>query len=236
MTRRENDSANAVADYFDRQAKRFPMINRGGAHCGRRLVDSLFRRSLKLRFERTLSECDPISGRRVLDVGCGPGSYSIALARRGAERVAGIDVSSRMIELAAQHAAAAGVGEKCIFQVADLREFDANEPFDYVIVMGVMDYVQDAAGFITKVLSLTRGKALFSFPKRGGILSWQRRLRYRWKCPIFLCAREELIGLFKSTMCSSPRIERLARDWFVTCRMGDEIGSSLSPTSGIPEA
>ena len=40
-----------------------------------------------------------LSGKRVLDAGCGPGQFSIELAQRGAS-VLGIDISSNLIEIA----------------------------------------------------------------------------------------------------------------------------------------
>jgi SAM-dependent methyltransferase len=43
------------------------------------------------------------SGERVLDVGCGPGRHSHALARRGL-RVVGVDVAEPFVDLARQHA------------------------------------------------------------------------------------------------------------------------------------
>ncbi|MGH9024281.1 MAG: class I SAM-dependent methyltransferase, partial [Acidimicrobiia bacterium] len=42
-------------------------------------------------------------GQRVLDVGCGPGRHSYALARRGMD-VLGIDVARRFVDLAQQSA------------------------------------------------------------------------------------------------------------------------------------
>lgn len=42
-------------------------------------------------------------GERVLDVGCGPGRHSHALAARGCE-VVGLDIAQRFVDLAAEHA------------------------------------------------------------------------------------------------------------------------------------
>ncbi|GAB3299709.1 methyltransferase domain-containing protein [Epidermidibacterium keratini] len=64
----------------------------------------------------------PVTGLRVLDVGCGPGLYLEELLRRGAAKVIGSDASQRMVELAR-----ARVGEN-----AELRVHDLNEPMPWM--------------------------------------------------------------------------------------------------------
>jgi 2-polyprenyl-3-methyl-5-hydroxy-6-metoxy-1,4-benzoquinol methylase len=202
--------------FFHRYANDFDAIysNRGGLING--FVNSVFRKSMKLRYTKTIEGCDPIEGKTVLDVGCGPGHYSITLAQRGAARVLGIDFAEGMLGIAAEHARAAGVGDRCEFRQADFLEFRAPEPFDYVILMGFMDYMPDARGVIAKALSLTRGKAFFSFPAAGGLLAWQRQMRYRSRCELHMYRREQLEELFASIPGAHARIEPIARDFFVT--------------------
>jgi SAM-dependent methyltransferase len=67
-------------------------------------------------------------GMRVLDVGCGPGRHSIALAQRGIE-VLGVDLSPDFIELAR------AAGSTAHFEVADVRELDYDAQFDAVICL-----------------------------------------------------------------------------------------------------
>ena len=37
-----------------------------------------------------------------------------------------------------------------------------------------------------KILSLTANTAFFSFPLNGGLLAWQRKLRYRRRCALYM--------------------------------------------------
>ncbi|MDQ3982576.1 MAG: methyltransferase domain-containing protein [Actinomycetota bacterium] len=69
-------------------------------------------------------------GSRILDVGCGPGRHSVALARAGLA-VTGVDVSRRFLDLAAAAAREAGVGA-AFFQV-DARAMPFDDEFDAVI-------------------------------------------------------------------------------------------------------
>ena len=69
-------------------------------------------------------------GARILDVGCGPGRHSVALAQRGFA-VTGVDVSRRFLDIAADRARAAGV-PAAFFEV-DARQMPFDDEFDAVI-------------------------------------------------------------------------------------------------------
>ncbi|MFY9554800.1 MAG: class I SAM-dependent methyltransferase [Blastocatellia bacterium] len=83
-----------------------------------------------------------ISGARVLDVGCGSGTYSVWFAKSGAQ-VTGLDLSPTMISLARNRASASSVQAE--FQVADIREslpFRERE-FDLVFTATALHYVEN---------------------------------------------------------------------------------------------
>lgn len=69
-------------------------------------------------------------GARVLDVGCGPGRHSVALAKAGLS-VTGVDVSRAFLDLAAASARSEGVGAS-FFQI-DARQMPFDDEFDAVI-------------------------------------------------------------------------------------------------------
>lgn len=72
------------------------------------------------------------TGSRVLDLGCGPGRHSLALARRGVD-VVGVDHSEEFVALAREAAAAEGLTVE--FRAADVRDLDEHEAFDAVICL-----------------------------------------------------------------------------------------------------
>jgi 2-polyprenyl-3-methyl-5-hydroxy-6-metoxy-1,4-benzoquinol methylase len=181
-------------------------------------VNRLLRRSMRQRFELTISGCNPIGGRSVLDIGCGPGHYAVELARRGAASVTGLDFADGMLELARVRATRAGVEELCCFERGDFLTWARPHKFDYVIAMGFMDYIADPIPVIFKILSLTVCSAFFSFPLDGGLLAWQRKLRYRKRCPLYMYTAEQVARLFAQTG-YSVNSRRISRDLFVICKV-----------------
>jgi 2-polyprenyl-3-methyl-5-hydroxy-6-metoxy-1,4-benzoquinol methylase len=202
-------------EFFQSYATNFNSIYSSRNSLLNAFTNRVFRKSMRLRYLKTIEGCEPVQGKTVLDIGCGPGHYGVELARRGAAQVVGIDFAERMIDLARYQAETAGVSARCEFMVGDFNLFRPGQKFDHVIVMGFMDYIADPRPLIDGVLSLTSGQAFFSFPAAGGILGWQRRLRYRNRCPLFLYTREEVEHLFLAAGVE-PRIEPIARDFFVT--------------------
>ena len=79
-------------------------------------------------------------GQRVLDVGCGWGSFAIHAASRHGVHVVGITLSEPQAEGARRRAADAGVGERVEIRVADYREL-ADAPFDSVASIGMVEHV-----------------------------------------------------------------------------------------------
>ena len=88
----------------------------------------------------TLSLLPDVQGKRVLDAGCGPGSYTEWLLNHGAEVVA-FDVNEKMVELARERLA-----DKAQVFHADLQQplgFLESASFDIVLSPLVLDYVKN---------------------------------------------------------------------------------------------
>jgi len=209
-------SPDRTQTFFHRYANDFDAIygNQNGVVDS--VINRLFRKSMRLRYEKSIAGCEPVQGKSVLDVGCGPGHYSITLAQRGASRVVGIDFADGMLKLATEHAQKVGVADRCKFMVADFFTYQPQELFDYVIAMGFMDYMPDAEKIVAKVLSLARHKAFFSFPVAGGVLGWQRQKRYKKRCDLFLYSEAQLKQLCAKFPEVKATIEPISRDFFVT--------------------
>jgi SAM-dependent methyltransferase len=184
-----------IQTYFHQHARQFDRLYQQKA-CLPRLFNRCVRRPLYHRFELTLAACGDVQGKRILDVGCGPGKYAVALAERGAE-VLGIDFASNMLALARELAEKRGVAARCRFVRADFLEYDLDETFNISLAIGIFDYVSNPFIFLEKLRSLTGEKVIVTFPRPGGWRAAQRRLRYRLKgCPIYFYSRESMAGYF----------------------------------------
>jgi SAM-dependent methyltransferase len=88
-------------------------------------------------------------GQRLLDVGCGPGRHSVALAQAGLA-VTGVDISTRFLEIAADAARTAGVGA-AFFEV-DARAMPFDDEFDAVISIcqGAFGLMGDGDGLVLR--------------------------------------------------------------------------------------
>jgi cyclopropane-fatty-acyl-phospholipid synthase len=80
------------------------------------------------------------AGERVLDVGCGWGSFAIHAAREHGVSVTGITLSERQAELARRRVEEAGVADRVEIRLMDYREL-AGEPYDAIASIGMVEHV-----------------------------------------------------------------------------------------------
>lgn len=88
----------------------------------------------------TLSLLPDVTGKKVLDAGCGPGVYSEWLLRHDAQ-VTAIDASPKMLDHARKR-----LGDNAKVRLHDLQEplsFLEDDSFDAVLAALVMDYIED---------------------------------------------------------------------------------------------
>ena len=79
-------------------------------------------------------------GERVLDVGCGWGSFVLHAATRHGVSAVGITLSEHQAQLGRERAREAGVADRVEFRVADYREI-SDGPFDAIASIGMVEHV-----------------------------------------------------------------------------------------------
>lgn len=106
--------------------------------------------------------------KRVLDVGCGGGLLSEAMARSGAQ-VLGIDLAQAVLDVAALHAEDSKVDVE--YRTVAAEELAAQSPaaFDLITCMEMLEHVPDAAATLAALARLVKpgGDVIVSTLNRG---------------------------------------------------------------------
>jgi 2-polyprenyl-6-hydroxyphenyl methylase/3-demethylubiquinone-9 3-methyltransferase len=111
----------------------------------------------------------PLAGKKVLDVGCGGGILSDAMARRGAD-VLGIDLASKPLKVAQLHAMEAGTPSVRYREVAaEALAAESPAAFDVVTCMEMLEHVPDPSSVVRACAALVKpgGWVFFSTINRN---------------------------------------------------------------------
>jgi 2-polyprenyl-3-methyl-5-hydroxy-6-metoxy-1,4-benzoquinol methylase len=185
----------------------------------RRFVDHVWRGVVRRRLDVTIARLQPLTGKSVLDVGCGSGRFCIAFAALGASRVVGVDFAPPMIEIARELAARAGVSDRCEFRVGAFPEAVPEEQFDASTALGFFDYIPDPARMIAAMRERTRSTMVMSFPKA---VEWRvpiRRVRFLMLgCPLYLYSEVKVRRVLADAGITDYEWIPLDRDYFIVAR------------------
>lgn len=214
-----------VKKHFEKSIADFDLIYVDEKSWFRKFLDKRLRYDNYERYELTLQECADINGKRVLDIGCGSGRYSVDLAKLGAGCVIGIDFAQSAVDIASKLAKNDGVSDSCSFISADFKDCKFDDPFHICLAIGVMDYVSDPVDLISKMRETTTEKLIMSFPSKSTYRMAIRKTRYWLRgCPLFFYNRDDIQRILAKVGIQDYTIKKLSGgdnsgDFFVVARL-----------------
>jgi magnesium-protoporphyrin O-methyltransferase len=112
-----------------------------------------------------------LTGRRILDAGCGAGQFAVEAARRGADVLA-IDIAGTLVDLARERHLDEGLAGQIDFRVGDMTDPALGE-FDHIVAMDSFIHygARDIVGILDGLLQRTRQSAVFTVAPRTPALT-----------------------------------------------------------------
>jgi ubiquinone/menaquinone biosynthesis C-methylase UbiE len=121
--------------------------------------------------DRLLS-CLVLEGQAALDIGCGPGYFTIPLARRVGEggQVVAIDLQMEMLEIVRRKATRAGLLDRIKLHNAEPGALGLSGQFDFALAFWMLHEVPDQGALLSQVCSLLKpGGSLLVVEPRGHV-------------------------------------------------------------------
>jgi ubiquinone/menaquinone biosynthesis C-methylase UbiE len=118
--------------------------------------------------EKILSEYIE-SGQKVLDVGCGPGTFTIIMAKMVGDsgKVIAVDVQDKMLQIVRTKAAKEGLESRIITHKCRPDGIGISDRVDFALAFYMVHEVPDSEAFLREIASLLKpkGKLLIVEPK-----------------------------------------------------------------------
>jgi SAM-dependent methyltransferase len=181
-----------------------------------KFLDKYFRRSMRLRYDLVLKYAANPQIKTILDIGCGGGVYCDALLNMG-KNVTGLDIADGMLELAKQKTKIFIDKGQASYIHSGYIEHPFNEQFDAGVLVGFFDYIKIPIEVFKKLEHDINKELYMSFPKAGGFLGWQRKVRYKMRnCPLYYYTKADIVNLLtKMNWQNKAEIIDIDRDFFV---------------------
>jgi 2-polyprenyl-6-hydroxyphenyl methylase/3-demethylubiquinone-9 3-methyltransferase len=116
-----------------------------------------------------INSISPLSGQKILDIGCGGGILSDAMARKGGD-VLGVDLSTKALKIAQLHALETSAPNLQFREIsAEAIALEQPEGFDTVTCMEMLEHVPDPSSVVQACAQLVKpgGWVFFSTINRN---------------------------------------------------------------------
>jgi len=207
-----NNELQAQRAFWNSEADAFQRIYTHRKSKFANTLDQIFRKDMYERFVFTIEHCEPIKGRTFLDVGCGNALYSLELARKGAAKVVGIDISEVMIGLCKQSSENENLTDVCTFIQTDLLDYKPESTFDVSFGIGLFDYISNPLPVLKRMREVSTDKAIMAFPR---LWTWRapiRKVRLARKgCDVFFYSKAKIEKLLRDAGFSRQEIFKVGK-------------------------
>lgn len=189
-----------ILGYFEKEASDFDAAYGGAPE---RITDFIRRAAYRVnkkpiegRLNALVDLVGECTGKKICEVGCGPGFYSIRLAQKGA-KVLAYDYAPSMIEAAKKNALRAQVSID--FRQLDITRDSAEGIHDCVFATGVIEYIDPRfqKACLQKMMAASNGSVIVSFPKKNVLHAFVRNfwLRYFKGINITFFSNDDILKL-----------------------------------------
>lgn len=159
------DRQKLLDSYFHKEAPFWQAIYKGTG-----VLELVHQERLRVMLDFAAKFAQP-NATRALDIGCGAGFASIALAKRG-YMVHAVDSVLEMVELTRKGAAREGVGARVECARGDINRLAfADDTFDLVVAAGVLPWLQSPEAALKEMCRVVKpgGRLIFSTDNRWGL-------------------------------------------------------------------
>jgi len=129
--------------------------------------------------EAVLAALGPVEDKRVLEVACGTGRFTVMMARQGAD-IVGLDISPAMLTQGRQKAQQAGVSDHVEFMRGDAARLPfPDDHFDAVFAMRFFHLADRPVTFLRELRRVSKGQVFFDTFNLAST-----RVIYNWLLPM----------------------------------------------------
>ena len=212
-------SLDLVQTHFDKKSQDFDNIYTGKKSAWGKFLDKMLRWDMETRFKRTIEECGDVTGKTILDVGCGSGRFMLPLHRKKPKLITGLDFAPRMLEIAGRLLKEDFPDTPTKLIEGEYGDIVFEEPFDIIIAIGLFDYIDDVLPMLKKMRKETKEKLIASFPISGTSRAFIRKIRLGvYNCPVYFFSEDQVRNLLTQADFADIELEKFGQLIFVTAK------------------
>lgn len=215
----DNKRNPGAIDYFHRRIQDFDDIYAEDKSGVLAFLNKTIRASVRIRFDLAFKTMGDLTGKVILDIGCGSGRYMFEAVKRGAPIATGLDAADGALNLARKMAGEFNVSDKVEFINTYFMDYNTESKFDVIFAVGYFDYIFEPVSQLKKMMEFSNGIIYASFPKRWSILSAIRKVRLALNgCPVRYYTKRNIENTMKELGYEDYEIRTIFRDYILIIR------------------